>query len=588
MRVRFVREEEGFTMTLVILALFLVSILVAGALAATNGDIHLTANDLDHKRAYAAAEAGVADYAFHLDRDTTYWTKCVPNPPGAVNQMGSTANRRTVAGSSDESYATELIPATGQSSCVPGNNFSMLEQTGQNAGTFRIRSTGYSGSAKQSIVATFKRASFLDYVYFTQLETSDPVTYANLSTLNDTVNGANAQCTKTIAEGRYGQFPGDPSALIPGSLHLWCDVISFKDGEQINGPLHTNDALVVCGSPSFGRGPSDAIEVSSPPRGWYTRSQLVLSNSCTTGQPNFVGTYFTNAPVLTPPPSNGQLKPIAQSESCSATTGAVGCQYTNQVQICLDGSSMYVDTSPTAITPGTGSCTGTRTTIPSGGLLVYVANGAGCSSGYSPYTSGYANPSPCGNVFVRSRGTTGYSGQLTIAAENDIIVDGNLCRGPCNQAQPSGPGMLGLIANNFVRVYHPWNENLPQVNLSTSQILLGSGCQTDPNGTNASLAQHNLRIDAAILAISHSFVVDHYDCPSVAQGGGPLGTLTIHGAVAQKFRGAVGTFGSQGQTISGYDKNYSYDDRLRYAEPPHFLDPVQVAWHVSRETLDYP
>ncbi len=40
-----------------------------------------------------------------------------------------------------------------------------------------------------------------------------------------------------------------------------------------------------------------------------------------------------------------------------------------------------------------------------------------------------------------------YSGRLTIAAENDIIVDGNLVR--------SGNGMLGLIANNFVRVFHP-------------------------------------------------------------------------------------------------------------------------------------
>ena len=92
-----------------------------------------------------------------------------------------------------------------------GNNFSMLEQTGQNAGTFRIRSTGYSGSDEQSIVATFKRASFLDYVYFTQLETSDPVTYGDQAT----INGANTQCNKTIQEGRYGQSVGDPSALIP-------------------------------------------------------------------------------------------------------------------------------------------------------------------------------------------------------------------------------------------------------------------------------------------------------------------------------------------------------------------------------------
>ena len=42
-------------------------------------------------------------------------------------------------------------------------------------------------------------------------------------------------------------------------------------------------------------------------------------------------------------------------------------------------------------------------------------------------------------------------------------------------------------------------------------------------------------IDAAILAINHSFIVDNYDC------GSPLGTLTVNGAIAQKYRGAVGT-----------------------------------------------
>ena len=39
---------------------------------------------------------------------------------------------------------------------------------------------------------------------------------------------------------------------------------------------------------------------------------------------------------------------------------------------------------------------------------------------------------------------------------------------------------------------------------------------------------------------------------------------------------------------TGYIKDYNYDDRLRYQEPPHFLDPVQSAWHVQRETLDFP
>ena len=91
------------------------------------------------------------------------------------------------------------------------------------------------------------------------------------------------------------------------------------------------------------------------------------------------------------------------------------------------------------------------------------------------------------------------------------------------------------------------------------------------NGTGSN---SNLNIDAALLAIDHSFIVDHYDC------GGSLGTLTVNGAISQKFRGAVGTTGG-----TGYIKDYNYDDRLRFQEPPHFFDPVQSAWHVQRETL---
>ena len=63
--------------------------------------------------------------------------------------------------------------------------------------------------------------------------------------------------------------------------------------------------------------------------------------------------------------------------------------------------------------------------IPSDGV-VYVANSTtqSCSASYSPFTASYPSSSPCGNVYVH--GT--YSGQVTIAAENDVIVDGNLTR----------------------------------------------------------------------------------------------------------------------------------------------------------------
>jgi Tfp pilus assembly protein PilX len=544
-----VREEEGFTVAVAVMAMFLVAVLAAGALAAANGDLNLTQNDLNHKRAYQAAQAGIADYAFHLNSDTNYWAKCTSVPtPNAVNQQGSTTNRRSVAGSTTESYALELLPATGQSACSTVNpTTSMLEPSGPNAGSFRIRSTGYAANTKQSVVATFKRASFLDYVYFTQLETSDPVTYGNAAT----IAGANTQCTKTIQQGRY-------NAPIPGSSPQQnCSVIVFKDGEQINGPVHTNDALVVCGRPTFGRNAADVIEVSSPPQGWFGGTSLGLSSgSCPTANPSFVGTYITNAPVLTPPPTNTQLSTIVQP----------AYTFTGQTYICVNGTTMTVGNN--------GSCTGGTTqtvNLPSNGV-VYVKNGTGCSSSYSPFTATYPATSGCGNVYVHGN----YNGQLTIAAENDIIIDGNVTRANTNS-------MLGLIANNFVRVYHPVCPGLPSGCVGgtiTSETSAGN-CGTSPVNGTGSIS--NLTIQAAILAISHSFIVDHYDCPANL----PLGNLTISGAISQKFRGAVGTF-SGTSTVTGYTKNYNYDDRLRYMEPPHFLDPVQSAWHIQRETLDFP
>jgi hypothetical protein len=85
----------------------------------------------------------------------------------------------------------------------------------------------------------------------------------------------------------------------------------------------------------------------------------------------------------------------------------------------------------------------------------------------------------------------------------------------------------------------------------------------------------NETIDAAILAISHSFIVDNYSC------GSELGTLTVNGAIAQNYRGVVGTTGG-----NGYVKSYNYDSRLKYIEPPSFIAPEKTAWVIGRETLE--
>jgi hypothetical protein len=88
-------------------------------------------------------------------------------------------------------------------------------------------------------------------------------------------------------------------------------------------------------------------------------------------------------------------------------------------------------------------------------------------------------------------------------------------------------------------------------------------------------------VDAAILSLAHSFIVDNYFC------GATIGTLTVNGAIAQKFRGPVGT--SLGNTaVTGFTKTYAYDDRLRFRSPPKFIDPVAAGWQVQLYTEQVP
>jgi hypothetical protein len=181
--------------------------------------------------------------------------------------------------------------------------------------------------------------------------------------------------------------------------------------------------------------------------------------------------------------------------------------------------------------------------------VIYVKS-TSCSTGYDR-TQSYAAAAGCGNV--RVSGT--YSKDITIGADNDIIVMDDF------KSSNTTTVLGGLIANNFVRVYHPVSYSW-------------SGCSN-------SGGPGSIQIDAAILALNHSFIVDNWFC------GSPLGTLTINGAVTQKFRGPVGTF-SGGSVASGYSKNYNYNDTLRYREPPYFVNPTDSPWRIIRQNEQVP
>jgi Tfp pilus assembly protein PilX len=507
--------EQGIALLVVLMALAAGSALAAVVLSAAGADLPFAKASQDRKQAYASAEAGLEYYMFQLSENNDYWTLCdtaqgpTPSEPNPVNQ----AFKRTSSGQPDprrwrkmpdgkSQYTIELLPATATGTCTAGPTAheSMLNGS---SGTFRIRATGRAGNVTRSIVTTLRRKSFLDYIYFTDYETRDPAQYPNP---NDAAWAA-INCAK-------------PRASRPSG----CQAIQFADADEINGPFHTNDNMLTCGTPKFGRTKDDRIESGN---GW-------VSAGCG-GSPDFQGTWMPNADALNVPPTNAGLASVAVPQYT----------YTGKTTIRLNGTTMDVTT-------GTPAVTTTNVPFPANGVI-YVNNGA-CSGTKTPLLQRYDDPVGCAVVYLS--GT--YSKSLTIASANDIVVTGDV------RKNADADVVLGLIANNNVRIYHP---------------VTRSDWNNPDSCTNATGSMTNVTIDAAILALTHSFVVDNFRC------GAGLGTLNVTGAIAQKFRGAVGT---PGPPRTGYVKNYVYDDRLKYRSPPYFLDPVQAAWKVNRSNEQVP
>ena len=515
------RCQQGFTTVTLMGVLAVGGLLVAAGFAAVDGDIGLTREDQDYKQSYGAAEGGLQWYLNRMGQDNNFYVRCanVPAPnatefaPVNLKWSGSGADPRVwrkLPGEQAE-YTVELIPAPGFSNCIQNNQYSMVDPNGN----LTLRVTGRSRGEYRTVLATLRRANFIDFIYFTDFETLDPAAYAD----QDDTDRAAVECA------RYRALRTS-----------FCTEIQFTATDVINGPFHTNDNLRICGNATFGRNTRDLIEISGDPS-W-------VNGGCT-ASPNIVGTLVPRATPLDLPPSNAALETVVLP----------GYKFQGRTRIQLNGTTMSVTTGYTTANP---SGTTTTMALPSNGVI-YVDNSlsGSCSGGYvreQRYSGlGAGSPSSCGNAWVS--GT--YNSDLTIGADNDVIVENNLVRG-------NDGVLLGLIANNFVRVYHPVNHDLDEVN----------GCAN--TGSTA-----GRRIDAAILALRHSFIHDNWFC------GAPTGDLTVFGAIAQQFRGPVGT-GSGASISTGFRKEYLYNDRLRYREPPYFLDPVQASWRISRETEQVP
>jgi len=504
-------------MIIAMLVMLVTSLLLVAAFTAANGDTQLSHVDLTQKQAYYAALAGVQEYEYRLEANPNYWESC-PEPKGKVK------------GEESESYEVTTLAAssapstenTCSESSPPANPFkTLIESKGTLTNTFRIESTGKTGNNKRSLIANFQVAGFLNYIYFTQYEVEDPNSYRTNAT-------EKKDCENYRPERE----------TLEATDNIECVDIEFGPEDSVNGPMKTDDVAQVCGGAEFGR--ATRLEKKEPDP---VEIDLGTVPGCSGGNGIYNtsnGKPTTGAPELVPPESDGSLKTYVESAN----------EFSGLTYLELEGASNEIKVTNAGFNGGLPK----KIEWPKNGLIYVQSSGSGCA--YHEFEQTNTDTSTtlgeeknCGSVYVK--GTSSATKSLTIAAEEDLTINGNIIpSGVTPPAAPPGTTTVGLIATRYVRIYHP---------------CTGSG--------NGSGSLKNPWIYAAILSTSHSFLVDNYKC------GALLENLNVYGAIAQKFRGIVGQVNSH-----GYNKEYIYDERLATDEPPYFLAPLKAGWKVARET----
>jgi hypothetical protein len=378
-----------------------------------------------------------------------------------------------------------------------------------------------------------------------------------------------------------------------------CSALVDTTGYSINGPVFSNDAVFVCGSPTF-----TVVHTKDPymAPGQFT----VVAPGCPSGNPTILdpseSTSGANTPNESPPPTNQQLIQVAERLGCvyqgpteltfSTTSSGTVMAVTSPDTPTLGNTSgpndaLNSQSNPNACMP---SQEGGTVSVPANGV-VYVqncpANDSSCT--FDPLQNAgepdYAGPSE-GDAIVH--GTVG--SPLTVAAANNVVIDENLCYYSTSTSCPTSsnqvsnlpgqpPPILGLIAQNFVVLNHPVVFDSQTDQYQNEPICGTSGAYPPPD-----CDLENPVVDAVALALNHSFAVANYT------QGQPLGTMSVLGSIEGEWTDVEGTynFDSNGNPYlsSGYNVDYNYDTRLATNAPPYYLNPGTPSWALASITLN--
>jgi hypothetical protein len=558
-------DEAGMAMIVVMSVMVVLVLLTTAAFSQAVAQLPLARHDQDHEAALHAAESGVDDYINHLNANNNYFNFSAANPDTPTENpafLGWVLLPGSAGLPTNESYRYS-VDNTG----TVASGIVYLTSSGCAAAT--VAACLLPGAVVRTVKVGLRKVGFLDFVYFTDYEIFDIAITGLPGATGNVTNKCNYhEWEYNTVTGGYGPAGGSNCNFGGGP-----EKIEFISADTLNGPVHSNDAFHMCGTPTF-LGTVDSgndlpaatvagVSQYAGPGQWV--------DMCPTSAPNFAVAGNPTGSIQTFPATNLQLSSAADASQ----VGGNGCLYYGQTTInfhmlgatpVFDVTNPYFAGSggPAALVPtrpngppffncGT---TASHTNLPvsAGGTnfngVIYVENVPAASVVASGCTAG----TTC-NGDIAVQGTLG--GQLTIGADDHVTITGNiLYTGPagCNAAPAcalTGTDVLGLVGGNDIIYEHPTNCDGSPWN---------AGCH------------FNLTVDAALLSVKHSIYVENW------ASGVSMGLLTINGTLAQKYRGVVGTGGG----ATGYLKRYNWDPRLRYLSPPFFLNPAQSSWeHLS-------
>ncbi len=601
-----------------VVGLVLLISLSAGTLAATAIQHDpLVSNDVVQHLAYRALQSGIDSYLAAINQNPNL-VDCNSNNTSSTSnscpssELPALNSWQTVTGNTNNPV-TEKFMWTNPALCFNTACTAVDSTAGQTLDyvkelIYGAASAGNTVSFQSSYVDLTPENGFLTHLFWSNYESTVPT------------SGQTQDCTYDWNNNYEG-----PDINAPGDFtNSTCSAVFFGPNDVLYGPIYTNDSIYVANQPNFGSSSDPSTVTTHDPHCLFVDPLDGHGSQSTCAQATSdVGVY--NAATST---DNAPYEPLPTTDTAlAALAAASGCLYSGPTTITLSnsGTTEYMTvTSPNTpysssgvnendATSNPNNCGIGKVPAPTNGV-VYVQNTPSsqtCNSFANPFDGeapngtysqlGYyygqtGSPDCEGDAFVQ--GTV--SGALTIATQNNIVVDGAITYVDCgssfnstyadqcgyNSAPGSTNDVLGLIAYAYVEVDHPVTTTWSWWYGPTMTVMTSCGASGAQPAPLCDPGAGGLTIDAAILALNDGFGVNNYAVSGNGSNSGTSeGVLDVYGTIAQNYRPAVGTF-SGDQLSSGYSKYYLWDSRLEYVNVPHYLNPGTPHWSIASTAVN--